>query len=59
LRIVAAVVRQGPQNVVVTAGTLDEDPVIKPLQSVFWESRPSGFAETCELEEFGVLPPKK
>lgn len=47
------------KNIVVPAGTLDEDPGIRPQQNVFWDSRPSWFVETCELEKFSELPSRK
>lgn len=46
-------------NVVVTAGTLDEDPGIKPQQNIFWGSRGTWCVESSELPKFEELPPKK
>lgn len=46
-------------NVVVTAGTLDEDPGIKPQQNIFWGSRGSWCVESSELPKFDELPPRK
>ena len=47
---------KGGKNVVVTAGTLDDDPHIRPFQNVFWASRAPWFEETCKLERFDELP---
>lgn len=50
---------QGGKNVVVPAGTLNEDPGIKPQQSVYWESRASWLVETCDLPKHAELPARK
>lgn len=47
---------QGGKNIVVPAGTLDDDPGIKPFQGVFWESRAPWFEETCNLVKFAEFP---
>ena len=49
---------QGGRNIVVPAGTLDEDPGIRPQQNIFWESRGCWFDETADLPKFSEFPPK-
>lgn len=46
-------------NMVITAGTLDEDPGIKPQQNIFWASRAPWCVETSELPKNEELPPRK
>lgn len=46
-------------NMVITAGTLDEDPGIKPQQNIFWGSRSPWCVETSELPKHEELPPRK
>ena len=41
---------------VVTAGTLDDDPGIKPMHSIFWDSKANWFEETCNLQKFAETP---
>jgi len=43
---------KGGVNIVVPAGTLDEDPEIKPQQSIFWDSRACWFEENKDLVKF-------
>ncbi len=50
---------QGGRNVVVPAGTLDEDPELRPLHNSFWESRAPWHTETSDLPKFAELPKKK
>ncbi len=50
---------KGGKNIVVPAGTLDEDPGIKPIQNVYWGSRASWCVETGELPKYEELPVKK
>jgi hypothetical protein len=47
---------QGADNIVVPAGTLDEDPGMLPQQNIHWDSRANWFVETHELVKFGGLP---
>ena len=44
--------------VVVPAGTLDDDPGIKPYQNIFWASRAVWYQEPGALPEYDELPPK-
>ena len=46
------------KNVVVPAGTLDEDPGIRPIQNIFWQSRATWYVETHELTKYAQLPIK-
>lgn len=49
---------KGGKNVVVPAGTLDDDLNIKPQQCIYWGSRASWYEETCNLKKFDELPEK-
>lgn len=42
--------------VVITAGTLDVDPGVKPTQNIFWDSRAPWYEDVCNLEKFAELP---
>jgi len=44
--------------VIVPAGTLDEDPGVRPQQSIYWDSRAEWLVESCELVKFSELPTK-
>ena len=44
--------------VVVPAGTLDEDPAIRPQQNIFCASRAVWYREPGDLPRFDALPPK-
>ena len=46
------------KTVVVPAGTLDEDPGIRPVQNIFWESRAPWYEETINLPKYSELPTK-
>ena len=41
------------------AGTLDDEPDIRPGGNVFWGSRASWYEETCAMAKFEALPPRK
>jgi len=45
--------------VVIPAGTLDEDPGIRPTQNVFCGSRPAWYTHVSLLPEFAEMPPRK
>lgn len=47
---------QGGQNIVVTAGTLDEDPGIKPKWNMFWKFKAPWLKDTCDLKKFDEFP---
>ena len=47
---------KGGAKIVVPAGTLDEDPKIKPQKSIFWDSRACWFEETYNIEKHGESP---
>ena len=49
---------QRGKNVVVPAGTLDEDPGIQPQQNIFWGSRASWLPSPCDLPKYDELPTK-
>jgi hypothetical protein len=44
--------------IVVPAGTLDDDPGIKPFQNIFWDSRAVWYAEPNTLPKHDQLPLK-
>lgn len=44
--------------VIVTAGTLDDDPGIRPVQSIFWGSRAPWYVMPSELPAFDEIPPR-
>lgn len=50
---------KGGSNVLVPAGTLDEDPGIRPQQSIYWGSRAIWCVETSELPKHEETPPRK
>jgi hypothetical protein len=49
---------QGGKNIVVTAGTLDGDPGIKPMWNIFWKSKAPWLEETCNLPKYDEFPEK-
>ena len=46
-------------HIVVPAGTLDDDPEIRPKQSIHWASHACWYVEPHELKKYDELPPKK
>lgn len=50
---------QGGRNIVVPAGTLDDDPQIKPQQNIFWTSKACWFENVESLPKFDGFPTKK
>ena len=50
---------QGGRNVVITAGTLDGDPGIKPKQNVFCGSGAEWYEDASALMKFTELPTSK
>lgn len=50
---------QSGQVVVIPAGTLDDDPQIKPQQNIFWASRAPWYVDACDLVKYEALPDKK
>ncbi len=50
---------QSGNTVVIPAGTLDEDPEIRPSQNIFWEYRAPWRKAVEELPHFKELPPRK
>lgn len=52
-------VQGGGANIVVPAGTLDEDPGILPQQNIFWGSRAPWYCEASRLKQFEGLPVRK
>lgn len=50
---------QSGKTVVVPAGTLDDEPPIRPFQNVFFASRAPWFEDPASLPEYNELPPRK
>ncbi len=50
---------QSGVSVVIPAGTLDEDPGIRPTQNIFWKSRAPWREEVSALPHYDELPPRK
>ena len=46
------------QVVIVPAGTLDEDPEIRPTQNIFYGSRPDWYTHASSLPEHEEMPPR-
>lgn len=50
---------KGGKNLVIPAGTLDDDPEIKPIQNIFWQDKACWYEATNALPAFDELPPRK
>ena len=50
---------QSGSIVVIPAGTLDEDPGIRPMQNIFWDSRADWYVDASDLDKFSELPIKE
>ena len=50
---------QTGKAVVVPAGSLDEDPKIRPSQNIFCASRAVWYTDPARLPEYDELPPRK
>ena len=50
---------QGGKAVVIPAGTLDENPEEKPVQSIYWDSHADWYVNPDELAKHDELPPRK
>jgi hypothetical protein len=46
-------------TVVVPAGTLDQDPGLRPKWNIFYASKAPWYTESSDLPHFDELPPKK
>jgi hypothetical protein len=49
---------KGGKNIVVPAGTLDDDPGIEPFQNIFWGSKAPWFKAADTLECYDEFPGK-
>lgn len=49
---------QGGKNIVVTAGTLDDDPEIKPMWNIFWKYRAPWLENVFNLTKHDEFPKK-
>jgi len=47
---------KGGKNIVVTAGTLDDDPGIRPMWNIFWKFRAIWFNDVCNLPKYDEFP---
>lgn len=47
---------KGGKNIIVTAGTLDDDPGIKPMWNIFWRSKASWYEESSDLPRHDEFP---
>ena len=47
---------QGGKNIVVPAGSLDEDPGVQPQKNIFWASKVPWFTSPCELMKYDEFP---
>lgn len=50
---------QSGKSVIIPAGTLDEDPELRPFQNVFHGSKADWYQEASELIKYDELPTKK
>ena len=50
---------QSGKAVIIPAGTLDDDPDIRPFQNIFYGSKASWYSEASELIKYDGLPTKK
>ena len=50
---------QSGTAMIIPAGTLDEDPGIKPTQNIFWKDRPPWCASVDALPQYDELQPRK
>ncbi|MCP4388004.1 MAG: GFA family protein [Gammaproteobacteria bacterium] len=50
---------QSGTAMIIPAGTLDQDPGIKPTQNIFWDSRAPWGEEVASLPHYAELPPRK
>lgn len=50
---------KGGRTLVLPAGTLDDDPEIKPVQNTFWQSRACWYESADSLPSYDELPPRK
>ena len=50
---------QGGKNIVVPAGTLDDDPGMHPQHNIFWGSKATWFTDSpCQLPQYAEFPTK-
>ncbi len=50
---------QTGNNVVVPAGSLNEDPGVRPNQNIFWEDKAPWYDSPCDLTQYAQFPPRK
>lgn len=49
---------KGGNNIVVPAGTLDEDPGLRPQHNIFWADKACWYESAGNLKQFNQLPVK-
>lgn len=49
---------RGGRNMVIPAGTLDEDPGVRPQQSIHWSSHACWYVSPAALPAYDELPPR-
>ena len=49
---------QSGASVVIPAGTLDEDPGVRPSQNIYWQSRATWRENVEQLPQYDELPPR-
>ncbi len=50
---------KGGTLVIIPAGTLDQDPQVRPSQNIFWDSRAPWYQSSDDLLTFAELPKRK
>jgi hypothetical protein len=50
---------QGGKNIIVTAGTLDDDPGIKPMWNIFWKFKAPWLEDIFNLPKHDEFPKKQ
>ncbi len=50
---------KGGKTMIIPAGTLDSDPVIRPIQNIFYGSRAMWYHPVGDLPVHDAMPPKK
>ena len=51
-------ITKGGRSIVIPAGTLDQDPGIKPVHNIFWQDRARWREEVGDLTQYDELPTK-
>jgi hypothetical protein len=46
------------QAMIIPAGTLDEDPIARPIHNIYYSDRAPWYKDVCELVKYDALPVK-